>query len=93
MGVLSSRSRVSQKISAKLHRTLKNLLEVLCDRAKVGGAGTSPVVGTTKNVEFLFVCLCVVSVTLLNDRDYADDFATKALELYKRFLRATAYML
>ena len=54
------------------------MLEVLYHHAKFGGARISPAAGVAKNVEFfLFVCL---SVTLLNDRFCAPDFAMKALE-------------
>ena len=52
------------------------MLEVLYHRAKFGEARTSPTAGVAKNVEF-FVCL---SVTLLNVRVCAPDFAMKALE-------------
>jgi len=54
-------------------------LEVLYHRAKFGGARISPAAGAAKNVESvcMFVCLFV---TLLNVRDFAPDFAMKALE-------------
>ena len=55
------------------------MLEVLYHHAKFGGARISPAAGVAKNVEF-FVCLSVcLSVTLLNVRDCAPDFAMKAL--------------
>jgi len=62
----------------------KNVLEVLYHHAKFGGARISPAAGVAKNVEFfrLFVCL---SVTLLNVRDCAPDFAMKALEYRNDF--------
>ena len=54
------------------------MLDVLYHHAKFGGARISPAAGVAKNVEFfLFVCL---SVTLLNVRVCAPDFAMKALE-------------
>jgi len=53
------------------------VLEVLYHRAKFGGARISPSAGEAKNVKFFSVCL---SVTLLNVRDCAPDFAMKALE-------------
>jgi len=54
------------------------VLEVLYQRATFGGAGISPAAGAAKNVEF-FVCLFVcLSVTLLNVRVCAPDFAMKA---------------
>jgi len=53
------------------------MLEVLFHHAKLGGARISPAARAAKNVEFFFVCL---SVTLLNVRDCAPDFAMKALE-------------
>jgi len=54
------------------------VLEVLYHYAKFGGARISSAAGVAKNVEFfVFVCL---SVTLLNVRDFAPDFAMKALE-------------
>jgi len=60
------------------------VLEVLYHCAKFGGAGISPAAGAAENVEFfvcLSFCLCVcLSVTLLNVRVCAPDFATKALE-------------
>jgi len=63
----------------------KNVLEVLYHRALFGGARISPAAGVTKNVEF-FVCLFVcLSVTLLNVRDFAPDFAMKALEYRNNF--------
>ena len=58
------------------------MLEVLYHHAKFGGARISPAAGAAKNVEFfcLSVCLFVcLFVTLLNVRDYAPDFAMKAL--------------
>jgi len=61
----------------------KNVLEVLYQRAKFGGARFSPATAAAKNVEFfcLSVCLYVcLFVTLLNVRDCAPDFAMKALE-------------
>jgi len=59
------------------------VLEVLYHHAKFGGARISPVAGAAKNVEF-FVCLCL-SVTLLNVRTCAPDFAMKALEYRNDF--------
>ena len=59
------------------------MLEVLYHHAKFGGARISPAAGVAKNVELfcLSVCLSVsVSVTLLNVRDCAPDFAMKTLE-------------
>ena len=54
------------------------MLEVLYHHAKFGGARISPAAGVAKNVEFL-VCLSVcLSVTLLNVRVCAPDFAMKA---------------
>jgi len=58
----------------------KNVLEILYHRAKFGGARISPAAGATKNVEFF--CL---SITLLNVRDCAPDFAMKALEYRNDF--------
>ena len=61
------------------------MLEVLYHHAKFGGAQISPAAGVAKNVEF-FVCLSVcLSVTLLNVRDCAPDFAMKALEYRNDF--------
>jgi len=55
------------------------VFEVLYHHAKFGGARISPA-GGGENVEF-FVCLSVcLSVTLLNVRVCAPDFAMKALE-------------
>ena len=58
------------------------MLEVLYHHAKFGGAQISSAAGVAKNVEFLSVCL---SVTLLNVRDCAPDFAMKALEYRNDF--------
>ena len=60
------------------------MLEVLYHHAKSGGAGISPAAGVAKNVELfcMFVCL---SVTLLNVRVCAPDFAMKALEYRNDF--------
>ena len=56
------------------------MLEVLYHHANFGGARISPPTGVAKNVEF-FVCLFVcLSVTLLNVRVCAPDFAMKVLE-------------
>ena len=61
------------------------MLEVLYHHAKFGGARISPAAGVAKNVEF-FVCLSVcLSVTLLNVRVCAPDFAMKALEYRNDF--------
>ena len=57
------------------------MLEVLYHGAKFGGARISPAAGVAKNVEF-FVCL---SLTLLNVRDCAPDFAMKALDYRNSF--------
>jgi len=64
------------------------VLEVLYHHAKFGGARISPADGAAKDVEFfvcLFVCLSVYSVTLLNVKDCAPDFAMKALEYRNDF--------
>ena len=53
------------------------MLEVLYHHAKIGGARISPAAGAAKNVEFFSVCL---SVTLVDVRVCAPDFAMKALE-------------
>ena len=58
------------------------MLEVLYYHAKFARARISPAAGVAKNVEFLCVCL---SVTLLNVRDCAPDFAMKALEYRNDF--------
>ena len=56
------------------------MLEVLYHHAKFGGARISLAAGVAKNVEF-FICVFVcLSVTLLNVRVCAPDFAMKALE-------------
>ena len=61
------------------------MLEVLYHHAKFGGAWISPATGVAKNVEF-FVCFSVcLSVTLLNVRVCAPDFAMKALECRNDF--------
>ena len=64
------------------------MLEVLYHHAKFGGARISPAAGVAKNVEFLCVSVCLfvcLSVTLLNVRDCAPDFAMKALEYRNNF--------
>jgi len=58
------------------------VLEVFYHHATFGGARISPAAGEAKNAEFLFVCL---SVTLLNVRNCAPDFAMKAL-VYRNYL-------
>jgi len=61
------------------------VLEVLYHHAKFDGARMSPAAGVAKNVDF-FVCLSVCpSVTLLNVRVCAPDFAMKALEYRNDF--------
>jgi len=61
------------------------VLEVLYHHAKFDGARISPAAEVAKNVEF-FVCLFVcLFVTLLNVRDFAPDFAMKALEYRNNF--------
>ena len=57
------------------------MLEVLYHHAKFGGARISPAAESANTVEF-FVCL---SITLLNVRDCAPDFAMKALEYRNDF--------
>ena len=55
------------------------MLEVLYHHAKFGGARIPPAAGVAKNVVF-FVCLSAcLSVTLLNVRGCAPDFAMKPL--------------
>ena len=61
------------------------MLEVLYHLGKFGGARISPAAGMAKNVEFLSVCLSVLSVTLLNVRVCVPDFAMKALEYRNDF--------
>ena len=61
------------------------MLEVLYHHAKYGGARITLAAWAAKNVEF-FVCLSVcLSVTLLNVRVCAPDFAMKALEYRNDF--------
>jgi len=61
------------------------VLEVPYHHAKFGGARISSAAGAAENVEF-FVCLSVcLSVTLLNVRACAPDFATKTLEYRNDF--------
>ena len=61
--------------------------EVLYHHAKFGEARISPAAGVAKNVEFfLSVCLFVcLSVTLLNVRVCAPDFAVNVLEYINDF--------
>ena len=65
------------------------MLEILYHQAMFGGDRISPVAGVAKNVEFLSICLiCLsvcLSVTLLNVRVCAPDFAMKALEYRNDF--------
>jgi len=61
------------------------MLDVVYHPVKFGGARIALDAGVAKNVEFflcLFVCL---SVTLLNVRDCAPDFAMKALQYRNDF--------
>jgi len=62
------------------------VLEVLYHHAKFGGARISPAAGVAKTLRFLSVCPSVcLSVTLLNVRVCAPDFAMKALEYRNDF--------
>ena len=62
------------------------MLEVLYHHVMCGGARISPAAGVAKTLSFLSVCLPVcLSVTLLNVRDCAPDFAMKALEYSNDF--------
>ena len=64
------------------------MLEVLYHHAKFGGARISPAAGVAKNVEFFYLSVCLLvclSVTLLNVRVCAPDFAMKALEYRNDF--------
>ena len=63
----------------------KNALDVLYNHAKFGRARISPAAGVAKNVEFFVGLSVCLSVTLLNVRDCAPDFAMKALEYRKDF--------
>ena len=56
------------------------MLEVLYHHGKFAEARISPAAGVAKNVEFFGL-----SVTLLNVRDCAPDFAMKALEYRNDF--------
>ena len=60
------------------------MLEVLCHHAKFGGARISPAAGAAKNVEFVCLSVCL-SVTLLNVKSCAPDFAMNALEYRNDF--------
>ena len=59
------------------------MLAVLYHHAKFGGARISPAAGVAKNIEF-FLSVCL-SITLLNLRVCAPDFAMKALEYRNDF--------
>ena len=61
------------------------MLEVLYHHAKFGGARISPAAGVAKNVEFVCLSVTLLSVTLLNVRVCAPDFAMKALEYRNSF--------
>ena len=60
------------------------MLEVLYNHAKFGGARIPPAAGVAKNVEFFCLSVCL-SVTLLNVRVCAPDFAMKALQYRNDF--------
>ena len=60
------------------------MLEVLYHPAKFGRVRISPAAGAAKNVEFFVLSVCL-SITLLNIRDCAPDFAKKALEYRNDF--------
>jgi len=67
------------------------VLEVIYHHAKFGGARISAAAGWPKTLIFLSVCMFVcLFVTLLNVRDCAPDFATKALE-YRNDFDAVGY--
>jgi len=62
------------------------VLEVLYHHAKFSGARISPAAGVAKHVVDFFVSLSVsLSVTLLNVRVCAPDFAIKALRYRNDF--------
>ena len=62
------------------------MLEAFYHHAKFGGAWISPAAGELKTLSFLSVYLFVcLSVTLLNVRVCAPDFAMKALEYRNDF--------
>ena len=64
------------------------MLEVLYHHAKLCGARISPAAGVAKNVEFFYLSDCLfvrLSVTVLNVRVCAPDFAMKALEYRNDF--------
>jgi len=95
MGVLSRRVWLSpnfqRPLAAKLCIRPPKVLEVQerarcpLSPAKFGGARISHAAREAKNDEF-FVCLSVcLSVTLLNVRDCAPDFAMKASEYINEF--------
>jgi len=56
------------------------VLEVLYHHAKFGGARISPTARVAKNVEFLFLYVCLFVRHALNVRVCSPDFAMKALE-------------
>jgi len=60
------------------------VLEVLYHHAKFGRVWISPAAGAAKTLSFFYLSVCL-SVTLLNVRDCALDFATKALEYRNDF--------
>jgi len=60
------------------------VLEMLYHHAKFGGARISLAARVAKNIEFFYLFVCL-SVTLLNVRDCAPDFAMKALEYRNDF--------
>ena len=74
-------------LAAKIYLGPKYVLEVQ-ERARdpLSPCQVSPAAGVAKNVQFLSVCLFVcLSVTLLNVRVCAPDFAMKALEYRNDF--------
>ena len=54
------------------------------DSAKFGGAWISTAAGVAKNIEFFCLPACLF-VMLFNVRDFAPDFAMKALEYRNDF--------
>ena len=61
------------------------MLEVFYHHAKFGGDRISPAAGAAKNVEFLFLYVCLFVRHALNVRVCSPDFAMKALEYRNDF--------
>jgi len=82
--IFSTPSGETMRHTPKSFRGVRTCSKVLYHHAKFGGAPISPAARVAKNVEFFCLSVCP-SVTLLNVRVCAPDFAMKAFEYRNDF--------